>query len=487
MTLYRLFVLLLTISLVLPIFVAAQQSIPFTLSITKNSSITWVPTTTVPEPAHFMHLRGHGHCCRSCDRGIRYFEIAFYKDNQRVSSTAIASGKRKDTPYYATFGGVLADRVAYEGQGCLGLVGGMMEGVLEAITPSLKDVPILCDPTDPQRPCVRINQPPISLGTVTSLHRTITLTKDATRDERLMLTSSTPAVLVWFGDPSSATKPRTSQTTNADTEQIHACSDLDFNGICDYDHATQAGCLDPEKDFYKGVCCEIDKINREGCKIFPENGAFCGKTKDDQGNVIARFAAPYASGVITSFSECPQPVDVTFDDTKTLTQCSSTTPSRFFTINNHQYYCDATIPKMTECGGKQPYTNIGPNALTTGQTMTINGKINYCLNTSTFSTNLDYTTNESCIGAGQTWTGTRCCSEADDPAEYYSDVSNENNTHTFGGCWNSTYIRTGEYARNLTDNTKTEPSVINYNGTFYGCQLSDPALTQLTNTDPHTT
>ncbi len=84
----------------------------------------------------------------------------------------------------------------------------------------------------------------------------------------------------------------------------------------------------------------------------------------------------------------------------------------------------------------------------------------YCRSDSKFVTDLDTAEAQStCEKAGLTWTGALCCSEADDPHEYYNDPGG------IGGCWDKEYIESVSFVNN------TNESVINYNGTFNGCAI----------------
>lgn len=80
----------------------------------------------------------------------------------------------------------------------------------------------------------------------------------------------------------------------------------------------------------------------------------------------------------------------------------------------------------------------------------------YCADDMDWATDLDNKSQNSCEKAGFTGTGSKCCSEADDPNEYYND--------NVSGCWNSSAVLSGDFPRNESD-------VVNYNGTFYGCKI----------------
>lgn len=91
----------------------------------------------------------------------------------------------------------------------------------------------------------------------------------------------------------------------------------------------------------------------------------------------------------------------------------------------------------------------------------------YCTPSKKFVTDLDkdqagVTASDrqsTCVKAGFTWTGTKCCSEDDDYSEYYNDANGK------GGCWNKKPIISISFAPD------TNNSVINYNGEFHGCAI----------------
>ena len=95
----------------------------------------------------------------------------------------------------------------------------------------------------------------------------------------------------------------------------------------------------------------------------------------------------------------------------------------------------------------------------------------YCRTDSKFVTDLDTPwaqakdaalnekNKKTCEKAGFKWTGTKCCSEDDDPNEYYNDPD------SVGGCWDKKLIRSISFVNNTND------SVINYGGSFHGCAI----------------
>lgn len=98
----------------------------------------------------------------------------------------------------------------------------------------------------------------------------------------------------------------------------------------------------------------------------------------------------------------------------------------------------------------------------------------YCVDDGRFLSNLDgldYDLGiQTCeIGAGLVWTGSKCCSEAEDIFEYYNDYNGT------GACFNSTGFFNGEPAEMVND------SIIAVAGEWYGCDLlnNDPILLEI--------
>lgn len=87
----------------------------------------------------------------------------------------------------------------------------------------------------------------------------------------------------------------------------------------------------------------------------------------------------------------------------------------------------------------------------------LHGSIYYCSSDGDWTTDLDNKDQQSCEAYEFSWTGSKCCSEADDPNEYYNDIED--------GCWNKKYVISGEFPNNDSHD------VINYHGSFYGCKL----------------
>lgn len=71
--------------------------------------------------------------------------------------------------------------------------------------------------------------------------------------------------------------------------------------------------------------------------------------------------------------------------------------------------------------------------------------------------------------AGYRWTGTKCCSEADDENEFYNDKEGFNISNPYsGGCWDSENVPAGTKLPN-----RALADVINYKGGFEGCSLDE--------------
>jgi|GEM_PF-2507303 len=478
----KMLLFLVLILFIMPIFAkAVQVPLPFKLNIQKNATLHWTTHIFLEEPMEFNYIEGGGYC-DDIETGTGAMLVNFYNKTVLVKTiSGVFSLYGKWDGFYRQLDGVQADTVEYvDWIACPGLVIGNMGGKLEAIQ-NIREVQEINK--------VVINDIPVEIGTLPQLIPTITLRDPANDariiDENIKINSSNPNVLVWFGeDPEN--KPSTTKNLN---DLIYACSDVDNNKICDSKDAEIALCRLSEGDeWYKGWCCSLQGVNTAGCEYRASLNAYCGKTQDNN----VQLAIPEATGQIYDLSGCTQKTQVVFDETKKMHDCKNPSDwdsSGFFNIKRHQYFCDSNKLEIKECGAETPFSTI--NQLFTGQNTTINSKINYCIETGIFSTNLDYSTNTSCKKSGQSWTGTRCCSEFDDRKEtaganeYYSDASNETNTKTPGGCWNSTYIRAGTNPPNYFNNSQTDKSIINYNGTFLACKISNPAILGLQNTDPH--
>lgn len=468
----RFLIVLVFILLLVPTIADAHTDVPlpFELQIKKNITLPWTSTTTIDPAAQFTKLEGGGFC-RKHKHNYGHFKLQFYLKNEEKAAF-IGEATRTGHPdrIYFELGSVLSDKITYGAyDDCCGIYCGYMGGSFEALR-NITKAQI--------QDQVKINQPPEQLGTFADYGAA----KNIEGNEKLQVASSNPYVLVWVGEKVGK-DGKVQQTTTEKTDFIYGCVDLDEDKECDSVEAQNANCVG---DWYKDSCCSLQRIQApqtpqtQGCAMDDKN-AYCGKDSQEQ----PFFAMPEELGQIHHFDGCTNQLDVVYDDLKIARKCERTSTTEFITIKEHQYYCDPTIPKFTECGGEQPHSTT--QALTTGQNITIQDKTNYCLENGQFSINLDGTTKNSCEKAGLSWTGNRCCSEADDrnPNEYYSDTSNDTNTATPGGCWNSTFVRSGDYTLNYANNTKLDTSIINYNGSFYGCELTDQTILGLRNTDPH--
>jgi len=110
----------------------------------------------------------------------------------------------------------------------------------------------------------------------------------------------------------------------------------------------------------------------------------------------------------------------------------------------------------------------------TGESITIDSTTYYCSSNNKFPTNLDVNTDDmrrTCVAAGYVWTGSLCCSEDDDPGEYYNDPGG------LGSCWNKAAVISVGSVPNI-DNVASD------NGILYGCNVQDQSLLNLL--DSHT-
>jgi len=83
----------------------------------------------------------------------------------------------------------------------------------------------------------------------------------------------------------------------------------------------------------------------------------------------------------------------------------------------------------------------------------------YCASDKTFTEDLDTKDIETCQRADEVFTGSLCCSEDDDPNEHYNDPGG------IGGCFDKEFVQSGDLVLGRDD-------ILNLNGEFFGCQLS---------------
>ncbi len=181
------------------------------------------------------------------------------------------------------------------------------------------------------------------------------------------------------------------------------------------------------------------------------------------------------------------------------------------------YECRNTV---TQSGGSAPLcglstsTKAGDDVITKHTDKTPNKKdfiyvnstagMYFCLQNGSFEKDLDSPEGvlpveakyQTCELDGFLWTGSKCCNETDQflefpTGEFYNDLSQEpigltytGNTKSNGrkaGCWNGTRVLSGQRLNDTKAFPPINPtlrqiyntsSVINYNGTFYGCNLS---------------
>ncbi|MBI2657831.1 hypothetical protein HYX08_04015 [Candidatus Woesearchaeota archaeon] len=125
-----------------------------------------------------------------------------------------------------------------------------------------------------------------------------------------------------------------------------------------------------------------------------------------------------------------------------------------------------TIANRDEITGNAVANEITANAVSTNDAKTY-----YCRSDRKFVTDLDVPNSQikdktligknkaTCEKAGFTWTGTKCCSEDDDPGENYNDIGGT------GGCFDKKPVISVSFVEG------TEESVVNFNGEFHGCAV----------------
>jgi hypothetical protein len=228
-----------------------------------------------------------------------------------------------------------------------------------------------------------------------------------------------------------------------------------------------------EPDDSKGACNCISATS------WTDNVGCCGNSADDCGqiveetrfgNVIERYLCSMDENYIGSwFSSESNPGKIVYTacDNQELVSdginWKSCDSFRVETINNHQYLCtaDSSDESWIECCGsdscRSDRSREGDTFLP-GNSITTNEETYYCTSDSTFTLDLDTKDEASCQGQGLAWTGSLCCSEDDDPEEYYNDPSGN------GGCWNKQVIFNGETIQDRDD-------ITNLDGNFYGCNI----------------
>jgi len=204
----------------------------------------------------------------------------------------------------------------------------------------------------------------------------------------------------------------------------------------------------------------------------------CGDDKSDCGMVskgsLCSIDANSRDGIWKQASATGDIVHVGCQNTEYVTDgtswipCTSTEFKR--TIGGHEYLCTGSS-SIAECAGSDTC-----KAKTAGKCLQTGGaiasgqnsseeKVNYCLSTKKIVTDLDNTNQPSCEAAKNLdgtpgnfkWTGTKCCSEADDSHEHYNDQT--------GGCWDSKPVISIGFVDDVHD-------VGNFDGIFYGCVVS---------------
>ncbi|MEK6849616.1 MAG: hypothetical protein AABY01_03525, partial [Nanoarchaeota archaeon] len=281
-----------------------------------------------------------------------------------------------------------------------------------------------------------------------------------------------PKAMVWLG-----TEDEDYGTIDADFDtHIWACIDGDEDGNCDSDNTD---CAAAGGEFYADRCCG----GTEGdytCTWDAEINAYCGTAADGP-----HWAIPEDAGTISQFTTCP---GTTLLSTGTaLYSCGGSAPTGTTAFppgavpvvlggQTHDFICNSGV--LTECAGTQePFSD---NWDVLGDLVNISGTTNYCTRDGDYTPNLDGKNKESCETYGFTWTGTKCCSEADDINETYEDPG------TIGACWEKTFVANGAFVANQTIAAVT--------GLLQGCKTSpvppspfpryNPVCTVLTGASP---
>ena len=209
-----------------------------------------------------------------------------------------------------------------------------------------------------------------------------------------------------------------------------------------------------------------------------------------------------------SINPTPSTGDITFSqcsnheylfDGKNWNECDAIFKQYEIGDDKRNYLCISSgHQSIYECYGDGSPKSKGPDGkrLKTGEKVTgPDGNTYYCTQNKKFVTDLDASGLQStCEKAGFKWTGTKCCSEADDntcqssfsfagcPAEFNGCMLQDiqgcnkiseyyNDPGTIGACWNSTFVRLNDFGSNY--------SVIDYKGEFHGCAILKEDLANL--------
>ncbi|MDP3765002.1 MAG: Hint domain-containing protein, partial [Nanoarchaeota archaeon] len=178
-------------------------------------------------------------------------------------------------------------------------------------------------------------------------------------------------------------------------------------------------------------------------------------------------------------------------DGNTWHKCEGTFWRR--TVGNSEYICiGGGRESIVECcGDGSCKSRVDGKRLSTGQSVSDSSKTYYCRSDRKFVTDLDVSVSQAkdrtligknaatCERAGFKWTGTKCCSEDDDPNEYYNDIGGT------GGCWDKKPVISISFVEG------TDDSVVNYKGEFHGCAIDKTSFNKnndelLILTDRHT-
>lgn len=186
------------------------------------------------------------------------------------------------------------------------------------------------------------------------------------------------------------------------------------------DISGSALCTQVQQDVWKVIDEEnTGQIYRSSCGseltflVGNDQYYYCGGLYEGSSSLVTPL-----SGIVATVTK----TSVGFGGTTTLTHdfvCYEATPDVWVIAE-----CRGDDPSMA---GSEQYEVRAPysTTLTTGQSIdTVSGFDDdtfYCTSDGKWTRDLDFTDIDSCGKAGFDWTGTRCCSEADDADEYYGE------------------------------------------------------------------
>ncbi len=294
----------------------------------------------------------------------------------------------------------------------------------------------------------------------------------------------------------------TPETTNPNVymyidtqENVIACTDMNQDKQCDIEQAST--CPSPgdwNAKWYAtsgDYCCGGDQSYKtEPCAYYNNLNAICGK--DTAGDW--KWVASAVEGQSRKLA-CPTQISFLAGGESSIYYCGNKSATVFASnafgsfdddnmreIAHHEFLCTPSTATITECAGDEGTLSDGNNYKTTGEWINQTG-IQFCSAENTWITDLDNLAKgkKTCIAARQkntwpgiantppriAWTGSKCCGDPADDNTLQGTYEDPwpGGEGTAGGCYNNTFIASGEFA-------DSEQKIINYKGNFTTCNQS---------------